>query len=99
MIMVNRWSESSSLEKVADIRTTFQKNQLPLFKKVAGDSSGSYINEGDLLEADFVTAFFGSKENYARLSQVKEAFDPDDLFIVPAGVGSERWDAYGLCRV
>lgn len=42
--------------------------------------------------------FFGL-ENYPRLLEVKATYDPFDLFIVSAGVGSERWDRYGICKV
>ena len=65
---------------------------------MTGESdSGTYMNEADVREPDFVTTFFGEK-NYQRLSQVKSSYDPTDMFIVGAGVGSERWDTDGLCR-
>ncbi|KAJ7354372.1 hypothetical protein DFH08DRAFT_984840 [Mycena albidolilacea] len=37
--------------------------------------------------------------NYAKLSDIKAKYDPHDFFIVAAGVGSEHWDEWGLCRV
>lgn len=45
-----------------------------------------------------MTSFFG-KENYPRLSEIKKKYDPEDLFIVRKGVGSERWDDDALCPV
>ena len=48
-------------------------------------------------EPDFQTTFFG--DNYKRLEAVKQRYDPEDMFIVSAGVGSERWDEEGICRV
>lgn len=62
-----------------------------------GPGSGSYSNEADVREPHFQTTFFGP--NYPRLSAIKTRYDPHDLFIVGAGVGSERWDAEGMCRV
>jgi hypothetical protein len=44
-----------------------------------------------------MTTFFGP--NYAKLSAIKRKYDPKDLFIVTAGVGSERWDQLGICKV
>jgi hypothetical protein len=85
---------------VADIqaiKTTFQDKQLPILQKLAGAGSGAYSNEADGLERDFKTTFYGP--NYAKLSAIKKIYDPTDLFIVKAGVGSERWDSSGLCRV
>jgi hypothetical protein len=41
-------------------------------------------------------AFWGP--NYARLLAVKDAYDPDGLFVVHHGVGSERWSPDGFTR-
>jgi len=62
-----------------------------------GAASGSYSNEGDVLEPNPQVTFYGSK--YARLARIKVKYDPNDLFIVPTGVRSEFWDAYGMCTV
>ena len=37
--------------------------------------------------------------NYARLLAVKDKYDPDGLFVVHHGVGSERWSADGFTRL
>ncbi|MGA9576478.1 MAG: BBE domain-containing protein [Terrimicrobiaceae bacterium] len=37
--------------------------------------------------------------NYARLLAVKDHYDPDGLFFVHHGVGSERWSADGFTRL
>lgn len=58
--------------------------------------SASYSNEADVREPNFQVTFFGV--NYARLKQIKSVYDPQSLFIVPAGVGSEDWDVFGTCR-
>ncbi|HEX2281993.1 MAG TPA: FAD-binding oxidoreductase, partial [Thermomicrobiales bacterium] len=60
-------------------------------------SSGSYLAESDFFEAAWRDAFWGP--NYAKLLAVKETYDPDDLFVVHHGVGSERWSADGFSRV
>jgi hypothetical protein len=62
-----------------------------------GECSGSYANEGDVLEPDFRVTFFGDK--YLRLEKIKVAYDPNDLFIVPVGVRSEYWDPEGICNI
>jgi hypothetical protein len=37
--------------------------------------------------------------NYERLLAVKDKYDPDGLFIVHHGVGSERWSQDGFTRL
>ncbi|KAJ7242285.1 FAD-binding domain-containing protein [Mycena rebaudengoi] len=72
--------------------------QIPIFEEIAGPPhTAAYSNEADLLEPNFQTTFFGP--NYAKLSSIKKKYDPNDLYIVGAGVGSERWDEWGLCQV
>ena len=60
-------------------------------------SSGAYLAESDFFEAAWQEAFWGP--NYAKLLAVKDTYDPDDLFIVHHGAGSERWSADGFTRV
>jgi FAD/FMN-containing dehydrogenase len=58
---------------------------------------GSYVSESNFFEAGWRGAFWG--ENYPRLKQVKDKYDPDGLFFVHHGVGSEDWSADGFtCR-
>jgi FAD/FMN-containing dehydrogenase len=60
-------------------------------------SSGAYLAESDFFAAAWQEAFWGP--NYAKLLAVKDTYDPDDLFIVHHGAGSERWSADGFTRV
>ncbi|KAK7908426.1 FAD-binding domain-containing protein [Apiospora marii] len=57
--------------------------------RAASPGAGAYLNEGDPGEPDWQQAFFGP--HYARLLQVKEAWDPWQLFWAPTTVGSEGW--------
>jgi FAD/FMN-containing dehydrogenase len=49
---------------------------------------GSYVSESDYFEAEWQRAFWGG--NYERLLAAKAKYDPDNLFRVHHGVGSER---------
>jgi FAD/FMN-containing dehydrogenase len=58
---------------------------------------GSYVSESNYFEADWQGAFWGT--NYPRLRQVKDKVDPEGLFFVHHGVGSEDWSADGFTRL
>jgi FAD/FMN-containing dehydrogenase len=58
---------------------------------------GSYVSESNYFEADWQGAFWGT--NYRRLRQVKDKVDPEGLFFVHHGVGSEDWSADGFTRL
>lgn len=58
--------------------------------------AGSYVSESDFFLNDWQRAFWGA--NYARLAVVKKRYDPDGLFFVHHGVGSEAWSDDGFTR-
>ena len=65
-------------------------------RKVA-PNAGSYVSESNYFNSSWQESFWGS--NYARLRAAKAKYDPDGLFIVHHGVGSEDWSADGFVRV
>ncbi|MBN9559799.1 MAG: FAD-binding oxidoreductase [Alphaproteobacteria bacterium] len=58
---------------------------------------GSYVSESNYFEPNWQRSFWGS--NYPRLLAVKRQYDPDGLFFVHHGVGSEDWSADGFTRL
>jgi FAD/FMN-containing dehydrogenase len=65
--------------------------------KALAPQPGSYVSETDYFQTNWQTAFWG--DNYARLKKVKDRYDPDGLFFVHHGVGSEAWSADGFTRI
>jgi hypothetical protein len=59
--------------------------------------AGSYVSESDFFEAGWQAAFWGA--HYPRLLAVKRRYDPEGLFFVHHGVGTEGWSADGFERV
>ncbi len=59
--------------------------------------AGSYVSESDYFQSDWQTAFWGT--NYPKLAAVKKKYDPDGLFFVHHGVGSEAWSEDGFSRL
>jgi FAD/FMN-containing dehydrogenase len=64
-------------------------------RKVAPDA-GAYVSESDYFQQRWQEAYWGA--NYPKLLQVKRRYDPDGLFTVRHGVGSEDWSADGFTR-
>jgi len=60
-------------------------------------NAGSYISESSFFLKNWQQSFWGS--NYKRLATVKKKYDPEGLFFVHHGVGSEKWSADGFSRV
>jgi FAD/FMN-containing dehydrogenase len=58
--------------------------------------AGAYVSESDYFQRDWQRAFWGT--NYARLLAAKRRYDPEGLFVVHHGVGSEGWSADGFSR-
>ncbi|MGN6717103.1 MAG: BBE domain-containing protein, partial [Candidatus Binatia bacterium] len=58
---------------------------------------GSYVSEGDYFDRRWQSSFWG--ENYPRLRAIKDKYDPDGLFYVHHGVGSDDWSADGFTRL
>ncbi len=54
--------------------------------RAATPGGGAYSNEADYFEPDWQTSFWGA--NYASLLEVKQRYDPDNLFRVHHGIGS-----------
>lgn len=91
------WGPNASLAEQEAIRKNLTDVEVERLRSVEGaDKMGAYLNEANAYEKDFQSSFWGS--NYPRLYAIKQKWDPEGLFITRSGVGSENWDAEGLCR-
>lgn len=57
---------------------------------------GSYVSEAGYFDRTWARDYWGP--HYPRLRAVKRKYDPDGLFIVHHGVGSEEWSGDGNTR-
>jgi FAD/FMN-containing dehydrogenase len=64
-------------------------------RKVA-PNAGAYVSESDFFQQRWQDTYWGP--NYAKLLKIKQRYDPDGLFTVRHGVGSEDWSADGFTR-
>ena len=60
-------------------------------------SQGTYLSESDYFDTDWQRGCWGA--NHPRLAAVKRRYDPDGLFFVRHGVGSEAWSEDGFTRL
>jgi FAD/FMN-containing dehydrogenase len=55
---------------------------------------GAYVSESNFFEKDFQHSYWGT--NHTRLAAIKKKYDPEGLFFVHNGVGSELWTPDGF---
>ena len=65
--------------------------------RAVSPDGGAYLSESNYFEKDWQCAYWGS--NYPRLAEIKKKYDPDGLFVVHNGVGSDRWSADGFTKL
>ncbi|HEY2132085.1 MAG TPA: FAD-binding protein [Acetobacteraceae bacterium] len=59
--------------------------------------AGSYVAESNFFQPAWQAAYWGA--HYPRLLDIKRAYDPEGLFFVRHGVGSEGWSEDGFTQV
>ncbi len=60
-------------------------------------NGGAYVSESNYFEKGWQQAYWGG--NYPRLAEIKRKYDPDGLFVVHNGVGSEQWSKDGFTKL
>lgn len=58
---------------------------------------GSYASESNYFEKGWQHSYWGN--NYPHLVEIKSKYDPDGLFVVHNGVGSESWSTDGFTKL
>ena len=70
-------------------------NAMGELRKVAPEPA-AYVSESNFFEKDWPHSYWGT--NYERLRAIKQEYDPEGLFFVHHGVGSEDWSEDGFER-
>ncbi|KAE8409328.1 hypothetical protein BDV37DRAFT_293887 [Aspergillus pseudonomiae] len=98
IVIPRGWEPNATLAEQEAVKRNLTDVEVPILRSVEGDEKmGAYLNEANAYESEFQNSFWG--ENYQRLLDIKKKWDPESLFVVRSGVGSEEWDDWGLCRV
>lgn len=87
-ITSQRWDVKASVADIRAARTSLTNGTMKKWRDIT-PGSGSYLNEADRLEPNWQQSFWGDK--YTKLAQIKEEWDPKDVFWAINAVGSEGW--------
>lgn len=82
------WDQDTPEQEIANLNNKLT-NDLGQRLKEISPNGGGYLNEGDVMDPEFVESFYG--KHYERLLQIKKKVDPRDVFWAPTAVGSEDW--------
>jgi FAD/FMN-containing dehydrogenase len=80
----------------AKVEATAVRTCIAELRKVAPEG-GAYVSESSYFQGDWQSAYWGG--NYGRLRIVKQKYDPEGLFFVHNGVGSDQWSRDGFTRL
>ncbi len=67
------------------------------FFTLSDEINRTALSESNYFNDTWQQAFWGN--NYQKLRDVKTKYDPDGLFFVYHGVGSEAWSSDGFTRL
>ncbi|KAE8371045.1 hypothetical protein BDV26DRAFT_303295 [Aspergillus bertholletiae] len=96
LVIMRPWLDTTPFVAQEVMQKNLTYVEVPMLKKLdLVPKGGAYLNEADAYDPEFKETFWGP--NYPRLYQIKQKWDPEGLFIVRTGVGSEDWDDEGLC--
>jgi len=75
---------------------TAVRDAMNALRAVAGNG-GAYVSEANYFDSDFQHLYWGG--NGGRLAEIKKKYDPEGLFIVHNGIGSEQWSNDGFTKL
>jgi FAD/FMN-containing dehydrogenase len=96
--LITNWDSTAPWEAMESAQARMTNEFMPQIEAVT-PGSGSYMNEADFRQPNWQGVFYG--QNYARLLAIKRKWDPESMFYVIKGVGSESWnvaDDGRMCR-
>ncbi|KAK2758227.1 hypothetical protein FQN54_004071 [Arachnomyces sp. PD_36] len=88
LIGSSKVSETATVEELKAASLRLETEILGPLRDVSPDG-GSYNNEADVMEPNWQHSFWG--DLYSDLLKVKEKWDPNGVFYVHHGVGTEGW--------
>lgn len=82
-------------QKALNSKKLIDQAMEPLYKIVP--QPASYFSESNYFDKKWQQSFWG--DNYARLLEIKKKYDPEGLFFIHHGIGSDQWTDNGFTRI
>lgn len=99
MQIATLWSnDPDDWDAMLEAQTQMTDELVPQLEAVT-PGSGTYVNEANFRQPNWKENFFGT--NYDTLLSIKNKWDPDSLFYILKGVGSDAWTVAAdgrMCR-
>ena len=86
--MITNWNSTAPWADMEAAQKKMTEEFMPKIEAVT-PGSGSYMNEADFRQERWQDVFFG--KNFKKLDDVKRKYDPENVFYILKGVGSDRW--------
>lgn len=83
------WSFKVPFQDMLDAQDLLTDKVMPRLKQILPGGGHAYMNEGDFQDPDWKRVFYG--DNYAKLEEIKDKYDPKHLFYALTAVGSDKW--------
>ncbi|KAI1453540.1 FAD-binding domain-containing protein [Annulohypoxylon moriforme] len=88
LITEQSWTDSLPASNASRLVNEMTYGKLNKLRSLAPES-GAYLNEANIYEPGWQWSFYG--QNYARLREIKDKYDPEGLLWCRQCVGSEDW--------
>ncbi|KAK4671891.1 hypothetical protein QC764_609650 [Podospora pseudoanserina] len=96
-LVVGKWDYSIDRAEMMKMQKALTEVVQPALD-AATPGGGCYLNEANFEQEDWQEQFYGL-ENYKKLRNVKDTWDPTGVFYALTAVGSEDWELDGDGRV
>ncbi|MDC0535918.1 FAD-dependent oxidoreductase, partial [Francisellaceae bacterium] len=101
LVIMSYSTSQPQLDKTLQGETKIQQkvtniNEAMSLIQAMAPNAGAYANEADYFQSNWQQTFWG--DNYPKLLEIKDKYDPNGLFYCHHCVGSEVWSGDGMCR-
>lgn len=97
-VITTPWSFYAPWQEMVDNQYLMTDVLLPPLEALTPNGS-CYLNEGNFRQPDWQSVFYG--ENYDRLLEIKNKYDPNHMFYATTAVGADYWEVQpdkSLCK-